>query len=313
MGRYGDDADAQGKDNMGRMARVPWVRWHSKSRSPSATKGWYMVYLFHPDGSGVSLCLSHGSTKMEGSAFVKRSDAEVSEVMDWASGVVGGDFDDDSEVRSGVSLGNVGLGSAYERTTLFSKFYRSGEIPSNDQLEADLKRFARPLARLYQAADRGAEPGSPNPESRALREEVQRYIAPLGAGSKGQGRGLSAEERKAVEIAAMRHARRWLEQEGFRYRDVSARDCCDFRASRGGEDWVIEVKGTTGRAGSVLLTRNEVELHRTTHPKNVLLVVHGLSLSEDGKEAFGGELVAYCPWELDDERLSTICYEYRLI
>ena len=312
MGKVGDDADAQGRDSTGLKARIPWVRWHSRSRSPSATKGWYVVYLFHADGSGVSLCLSHGSTKMEGGSFVKRSPTEVEGVMNWARSVVGTDFDSDPSVGSGISLGNFGLGEAYERTTLFSKFYRSDGIPEDDVLEADLVRFVRPLARLYEAADRGGEPGSPNPETRVLQDEVERYIAPLRAGARGQGRGLSGEERKAVEVAAMQKARAWLQQEGFIFRDVSSRDCCDFRAQRDGEDWVVEVKGTTGRAGSVLLTRNEVALHRASYPRNILLIVHSLSLSEDRTSAGGGDLVIHCPWRMDEDRLSAIGYEYRL-
>jgi hypothetical protein len=248
---------------------------------------------------------------MEGGSFVKRSGTEVEQVMSWALSVVGADLETDAEVGRGISLGNFGLGEAYERTTLFSKFYMSGEVPSDDSLEADLARFARPLARLYEAADQGGEPGSRSLESRILQEDVERYIAPLRLASGGQGRGLSAEERKAVEVAAMRRAQEWLRQEGFAFRDVSARDCCDFRAQRNGEDWVIEVKGTTGRAGTVLLTRNEVALHRASHPRNILLIVHSLLLSEDRKTAGGGDLVVYYPWSMEDSRLSAIGYEYR--
>src|SRR5262245_33203446 len=72
LGKYGVDAKAEGKDNQGQMSRIPWVRWFSNSRSPSATSGWYVVYLFHPDASGVSLCLSHGSTQIVGTGFVNR-------------------------------------------------------------------------------------------------------------------------------------------------------------------------------------------------------------------------------------------------
>ena len=110
----------------------------------------------------------------------------------------------------------------------------------------------------------------------------------------------------------MGHAREWLKAEGFTFRDVSANDSCDFRAQRDGEDWIVEVKGTTGGPNSVLLTRNEVELHRSSHPRNALLVVHGVTISEDGTKPSGGELVVYSPWVLDEERLRPICYEYRL-
>lgn len=107
-------------------------------------------------------------------------------------------------------------------------------------------------------------------------------------------------------------ARQWLQERKFEFNDVSATHSCDFQARRNGEHWVIEVKGTTGGPGSVLLTRNEVALHRSSHPRNALLVVHGIQLSDDSAKADGGELLAFEPWLLDEERLSPICYEYRL-
>jgi hypothetical protein len=312
LGRYGNDAEAQGKDNMGQMARIPWVRWFSRSRSPSATQGWYVVYLFHPDASGVSLCLSHGSTHLDGSALVNRSDSEVAELMGWASGVVGSEFDGDRTVRRSISLGTFDLARAYERTTVFSKFYAAGRVPPDASLSADLSRFMGPLAKLYRAQELGITPGAPSADLVALREDVERITAPLKARPSGQGRGLSGPARKLVELHAMGLAREWLNEQRFEFDDVSAKESCDFRARRSGEEWVIEVKGTTGGPGSVLLTANEVALHRSRHPYNVLLIAHGIILSDDGTQVRGGELVAYSPWVLDEERLSPVCYEYRL-
>jgi hypothetical protein len=312
MGPYGDDARAQGKDNMGKMARIPWIRWHSKSRSPAPTKGWYVVYLFNPDGSGVSLCLSHGSTKFDGSGFINRSDAEAAELMAWGSDVLKTDINRIEGIRHGIALGRFPLAVGYQRTTLFSKFYPSGAIPSDADLEDDLLSFVRPLAKLYQAQDEGIEPTPPSPESLAVRETIDGFVAPLSAGSTGQGWGLPGPIRKLVERAAMKQAAQWLKAQGFKFRDVSAGDCCDFRARKDGQNWVIEVKGTTGGPGSIFLTRNEVALHRRSHPLNALVVVHGLSVSKDGTRVTGGELVAFYPWQLDEDRLSSVCYEYRL-
>jgi len=312
MGPYGDDADAKGRDNTGQMSRIPWARWFSKSRSPSATNGWYVVYLFHPDGSGVSLYLSHGSTRIDGKAFINRSEAEAAELMDWASDIIQGDFAGDGAVRTGVVLGTFDLAVGYQRTTVFSKFYPDSDIPAEADLEADLLRFVRALAKLYRAQQRGQQPTPASPDLLDLSDAVEDFTAPLKSGGKGQGRGLSGSIRKLVEEAAMQRARKWLEEKSFEYNDVSASDCCDFRARRSGEEWVIEVKGTTGAAGSVLLTRNEVKLHRKSHPCNALLVVHGISVSADGTQATGGQLIAFYPWKLEEERLSSICYEYRL-
>ena len=121
---------------------------------------------------------------------------------------------------------------------------------------------------------------------------------------KGQGRGLTGPQRKLVEDEAMRRARQWLTDEGFKFKDVSAVECCDFRAQRHREEWVVEVKGTTGGPECVLLTANEVALHRSSYPRNALLVVHGIVLSEDGTNILhGGDLVAVAPWAVEEDRL----------
>lgn len=314
LGKFGDDAKAEGKDNQGQYARIPWARWFSASRSPSATSGWYVVYLFHPDGSGVSLCLSHGSTQIVGTGFVNRSDAEVAELMSWAAGVLGAEFENDPGIRLGIKLGTFDLARGYERTTVASKFYPSNRIPRDADLFADLERFVAPLAKLYQAQESGLVPGSVSTEMLGQLEEVEKAASPLKNRPKGQGR-LSAPLRKLVELHAMAFAEQWLKDEGFEYENVSASDSCDFRARRRGEDWVIEVKGTTGGLRSVLLTRNEVTLHRISHPNNALLVVHGVEITgaeTTSPKVHGGELAVFSPWLVESERLSPIAYEYLL-
>lgn len=312
LGPFGHDARAEGKDNQGQMSRIPWARWHSASRSPSATTGWYVVYLFHPDGSGVSLCLSHGSTQIVGTGFVNRSDAEVAALMSWASGVLGTEFETAPDIRYGIELGSFDLARGYERTTVASKFYRNGAIPEDDALIADLVRFMEPLAKLYRAQELGLSPGAISQDLLDQQDDLERVVSPLKGRKGGQGRRLDGPLRKLIELHAMAVAREWLKDEGFAYDDVSATDSCDFRARRDGQDWVIEVKGTTGRLGSVLLTRNEVALHRLSHPFNALLVVHSIELAEGSLSPKGGELVVFSPWTVEDDRLQPVCFEYRL-
>jgi len=103
----------------------------------------------------------------------------------------------------------------------------------------------------------------------------------------------------------MRQAEQWLTEQGFEFENVSAFDSCDFRAQRRGEKWVIEVKGTTGGPESVLLTANEVALHRSSHPRNALLIVHGIALSKDGTKILaGGHLSEVVPWAINGEILT---------
>lgn len=50
-----NDFFAEGRDGTGLKTRVPWTRFGSRSRSPKATTGFYVVYLFDAVGERVYL------------------------------------------------------------------------------------------------------------------------------------------------------------------------------------------------------------------------------------------------------------------
>ncbi len=311
LGPYGSSLSIQGKDGAGPKSRIPWIRICSKAMSPSARQGWYLVFLFHPDASGVSLCLSHGSTHLREGSLYSRSRSEAAQVISWASSILG-KSPLPPGVRKGIDLGPEKLSRAYEATTLFSKFYPADAIPGEERLVRDVLSFMPQLEALYFAQETLGEPGTRSVEVASLESEIQRIAAPLRPAGFGQGRGLPAEARRLVELRAMDVAATWLTSNDFEFEDVSRSDSCDFRATKLGKAWVVEVKGTTGAAGSILLTKNEVKLHRDSYPQNVLLVVHGISLSPDRKLASGGELLVLDPWTIADEQLTPVCYEYRI-
>jgi MrcB-like, N-terminal domain len=83
LGSHGDDLDFQGRDGTGRKTLIPWVRYFSTSRSPSAQKGWYCVYLFDAIGSGVYLELGHGSTTLVEGEYRPRPPEELARLVAW--------------------------------------------------------------------------------------------------------------------------------------------------------------------------------------------------------------------------------------
>ncbi|MFC2059611.1 MrcB family domain-containing protein [Chloroflexota bacterium] len=62
----------EGRDGTGLKTRVPWVRLFFPTHSPSATEGWYAVYIFASDGSAVFLSLNQGTTTYSNGTFVPR-------------------------------------------------------------------------------------------------------------------------------------------------------------------------------------------------------------------------------------------------
>lgn len=131
----------------------------------------------------------------------------------------------------------------------------------------------------------------------------------------GQGSGLNAAQRRAVELQAVAVVKSKFEEEGWRIEDVSAQKRgYDLHAARGQEVRHVEVKGTTGGGASVLLTANEVQHSRANRRHTVLAVVGGIELSEKNGswEAAGGFLRKFDRWRLEDGVLAPRSYEWIL-
>ena len=131
----------------------------------------------------------------------------------------------------------------------------------------------------------------------------------------GQGFGLSAAQRKVVEMRAMQVARQIYEQEGWMVVDKSLSQPFDLLATKRNERRFIEVKGTTGNGDSVILTRNELKHARDNHLESVLIVVSGIIIGEaEGIwNANGGETkVHFFPWVILDSKLEATEFRYTI-
>lgn len=102
---------------------------------------------------------------------------------------------------------------------------------------------------------------------------------------------------------------------GYVLEDVSRNHPYDFVATKGGHSIIVEVKGTTGGLGSILMTANEVTAHREKHPANALIVVHSIELDRTSKppHATGGIPHVISPWNINAAALKPLSYQYTLV
>lgn len=132
----------------------------------------------------------------------------------------------------------------------------------------------------------------------------------------GQGFGLSAPERKAVEMRAMRIARGLYESEGWEVIDKSNSQPFDLLATRDGSFRFIEVKGTTGAGRTILLTTHgEVNHVQQNKPCSALVIVSNICLKESGGEwvASGGDVTTReDPWNIEEFSLEAVEYRYSI-
>lgn len=145
-------------------------------------------------------------------------------------------------------------------------------------------------------------------------EEEKDAIERLSRGG-GQGRGLSAPQRRAVELRAVAVVTRRFEEEGWDVDDVATeKRGYDLHVERAGEERHVEVKGTIGSGASVLLTPNEVRHCRVNPAHTVLAVVSGIKLARADKswKGEGGSLRSFDRWRLEEGVLEPQRYEWVL-
>jgi hypothetical protein len=126
--------------------------------------------------------------------------------------------------------------------------------------------------------------------------------------------GLSAAERKVIEMRAVYLAKEYFTNAGFaKIEDVGDHESFDLKVQRDNLTLYVEVKGTTLNAESIVLTRNEVDLHLRVFPNNALVLVTQIILNKgDNLMASGGVIEVISPWKIVQENLSVIAFNYRL-
>jgi hypothetical protein len=130
--------------------------------------------------------------------------------------------------------------------------------------------------------------------------------------SKSQGFVASAELRRAIEKQAVKTAVDYFEANGWlNVQDVGDFASYDLSMVRDGLLHVVEVKGTTGLGENIILTKNEVSLHREHYPRNALVVVSEIRIvSNSPVEVTGGVIKVMQPWSLVEEWLTPLSYTY---
>ena len=315
-----NDLSVEGRDGNGNKSRVPWVRLFSKSKSPSAPDGWYVVLLFSEDGEELYLTLGHGSTKpvfnhQGRSQMVSRSDTEMDELVQWGRSKLPTVDLIDRRLVPEIKLTQrkKSLGEAYEKSTLFAYRYAIDQLPSDELLLNDLETLVSNLSTLYEAEETDPTiPGQQPQESEAAEEAV---IAASGKSryDRKPGRNrLTTQENKAIELYAVKQAIAYFRGKGWTHvEDVGEKKSYDLFCERDGFELYVEVKGTTSNGNSLVLTRNEVFVHQEQYPKNALFVVSKIKLLRgENPIASGGEITVQQPWKILEKDLNAIGFDY---
>jgi len=172
------------------------------------------------------------------------------------------------------------------------------------------------LSKIYILQETDATiPGSESPEHQDVVAAIAQAAGRDLTGPRRLGRArLPQAHKKVIEEHAVQVAMKHLEKKGFtNIKDVGKNHSYDIAAKLNGVDFYVEVKGTISLGEKVVLTKNEVLLHRQEHPNNALIVVSQIELDRsEPPSAIGGKVLFVSPWEIDDSDLEALGYDYRV-
>lgn len=212
----------------GSASEVPWTRVFDAELSPSATVGWYLVYLFDSAGTAVYLSLMQGTTTWSTAIkdFVFRDTKDLVRLVHWARSVLEKDETKPAAFKDIPSLGSNRLARGYVTGTVHAIRYAADSIPSDDQLRADLVAMGGWLAKVY-AADAATAylPGDEAPEIADANRAVDEAAGNIRHRPKGgQGYRLNTAEKLAIEKHAVKIAKEIFEADDYSVRDTSSTD-----------------------------------------------------------------------------------------
>ena len=297
LGKHGHDFLVDSSDGIGRKTEAQWVRFCSESLSPNPRTGYYMVIHFSRDGSALYVTLGCGSTVWDGGALTALADDEIYQRTSIARrailqthGSVGRFVD---QIRLGAK---AKLPQTFEKATVIARRVPYGEVASTDFVELFCEA-AQYLSTVYDMQETGKD------VSNALQqqEEINRTIRPVQRAKTGQGFSLSGDERKAVELQAMKVASAWFNDNGYKVKDTSMDASFDLLVEKDGLKTKVEVKGTTSaKFDSFVMTQNEVALHLAERGKTFLLLVCDINLTRgETATATGGHLEVFQNWDIE--------------
>ncbi|MGB0972109.1 MAG: MrcB family domain-containing protein, partial [Mycobacterium sp.] len=160
-----DDLRVQGKDGSGSRTEIPWTRLYSHSRSPSASAGWYLVFLFSAAGDRAYLSLNQGTTQWDAGGWRAQPRSDLSARTKWARSALS-EYDFPSRWSIDMQLDNQvsELGTLYELGNVISVEYPIDDVPPDAQITADLTDSAPWLGRIYGLGDEGLYVPGNSPE-----------------------------------------------------------------------------------------------------------------------------------------------------
>lgn len=134
----GEDLIVKGSAGMGNWTPTPWIAVFNKNETDGAQEGVYVVYLFSEDMQRVYLTLNQGVTRPIENDGIKIALQKLrARAVEIRTNFPLNEFNLDDNIK----IARSGLGSHYEKATIFYKEYNLNNLPENQTLENDRKKI----------------------------------------------------------------------------------------------------------------------------------------------------------------------------
>ncbi len=138
----------KGSAGKGVWTNVPWVAILDKTVTDTPQKGFYLVYLFCEDGSGLYISLNQGVTDLKQQYGSSVRNALKVKASDYAAQIP---YNLSAVLAGPINLKTtqkMSLGELYENGAIYSRYYQAGALPTNSELEFHLNEFIDLYLRL---------------------------------------------------------------------------------------------------------------------------------------------------------------------
>ena len=151
------DWDSWFSNGKGHAAKIPWVRFANSKYSPSASVGFYLVFLFSEDGSKAFLSLNQGTTNWAGGDHELqprdevrlRADSARSEFAQDATGGFRPELAQHGKPTATIGLGQSEFALQYDAGNVVAFEYDLNQLSPNHSIVCQISVLVQILEEIY--------------------------------------------------------------------------------------------------------------------------------------------------------------------
>ncbi|MGN7313384.1 DUF3578 domain-containing protein [Alkalicoccobacillus gibsonii] len=135
----------QASVGMGNWTETPWISVFDRDITETATKGFYMVYLFRKDMNGVYLSLNQGTTHLQNKYKKNNPRSKMEEIALKLQDTLSYSLEDFPTTKIDL-ISKTTNSKNYMASHICGKYYSLEQLPSNQEIQDDFQK----LLKIYQ-------------------------------------------------------------------------------------------------------------------------------------------------------------------